>query len=83
MAYADYIPPPNDLRFDRCFKEDCFPIRIINDDLIEDTESFTVTLARSAGQTRYLTISEDANTKQVNILDNDSAFHTTRLIVFV
>ena len=83
MTYADYIPPPNDLRFDRCLRNDCFPITIINDNLIEDTESFNVTLARSAGQTRYLTISEDANTKQVNILDNDSAFHTTRLIVFV
>ena len=83
MAYADYIPPPNDLRSNRCSKNECFPITILNDDLIEDTESFNVTLARSAGQTRFLTISEDANTKQVNILDNDSAFHTTRLIVFV
>ena len=71
VSGQDYRPPINNLRFGMCEKKECFPIEIINDDLIEETESFNVTLEKSTGLSRFFNILEGSRVETVFIIDND------------
>ena len=84
MSGQDYRPPINNLRFGMCETKECFPIEIINDDLIEETESFNVTLDKSTGLSRFLNILERSRVETVLIIDNDCmCTHWTTLCVII
>ena len=69
MSSDDYTTKMDEvLSFGECEKKRCTEIGIINDTLVEHTESFTVSL--SSLQDR---IKADTQAAVINIEDNDSA----------
>ena len=84
VSGRDYRPPINNLRFGMCETKECFPIEIIDDDLIEETESFDVTLDKSTGLSRFFNILESSRVETVFIIDNDCmCTHWTTLCVII
>ena len=84
VSGRDYWSPTSNLRFGTCETKECFPIEIIDDDLIEETESFNVTLEKSTGLSRFFNILESSRVETVFIIDNDCmCTHWTTLCVIM
>ena len=60
------------LMFDSCDKKSCVNISIVDDDVIEDTESFSVLLAETPGLDVRITL--DPVEAEIEIIDNDSEY---------
>ena len=56
--------------FDSCDKESCINISIVDDDVIENTESFSVLLEETPGLDIRITL--DPVEAEIQIIDNDS-----------
>ena len=80
VSGRDYRPPTRNLTFGLCETREYFPIEIIDDSLIEETESFNVTLEKSIGLDRFFNILEGSRVETVFIIDNDcTCTHWTTL----
>ena len=60
------------LMFDSCDKKSCVNISIVDDDVIEDTESFSVLLAETPGLDVRITL--DPVEAEIEIIDNGSEY---------
>ena len=60
------------LMFDSCDKKSCVNISIVDDDVIEDTESFSVLLTETPGLDVRITL--DPVEAEIEIIDNDSEY---------
>ena len=60
------------MMFDSCDKKSCVNISIVDDDVIEDTESFSVLLAETPGLDVRITL--DPVEAEIEIIDNDSEY---------
>ena len=69
------------LMFDSCDKKSCINISIVDDDVIENTESFSVLLAETPGL--IIRIMLDPVEAEIEIIDNDSEFSWTAQYVLV
>ena len=45
----DFVPVPTSLRFERCGNRSCTNIAILSDEIMEETETVTITLDRTFG----------------------------------
>ena len=71
VAGEDYrLAENNILRFGACEKKQCLPITIVDNDIIEDTETFEVTLAPALGLSNRFTL--DPRVTTITIEDGDS-----------
>ena len=73
----DYIDPGftggnSFFRYDSCQQKDCFDITIVNDNEVEDNETFTVTLEFNIGSGSAVKL--EGNTAEITIIDVDSMF---------
>ena len=69
---ADYIPVNRDLVFDSTTNQFMMPVTIIDDDLLEPTERFQLTLATLDGDVML-----NPDRADVDILDNDRKWTRT------
>ena len=69
---SDYGLESETLRFDACAKRQCLMLPIVNDDIIEDTESFSINLEKSLGLSNRFTV--DPSVKVINITDDDGKY---------
>ena len=58
-----------ELRFSACAKRQCLNVAILEDLLLEETETFTIHLEKSLGLSNEFTV--DPSVKVINITDND------------
>ena len=83
VSYEDYVAVSNfTLVFDRCQRKSCVNLTIVNDDVLEMVESFTVSLGNPNPNNSIQTedrfahlasrISIDPETAEIHIIDNDS-----------
>ena len=66
---VDYVPPEGIFRFSAGEMEDCFDIVILDDELLEPLETFTVSLMPSESLGNDIVFSQD--TIVVRIIDRD------------
>ena len=66
---SEYHLQRAELRFPVCAKKQCLSVSIIDDLLLEDTETFTIHLEKSLGLSNKFTV--DPSVKVINITDND------------
>ena len=77
----DYTLNDRALNFGACSKKECLTVDIIDDDLIEDTETFTITLQPpSQDFTERIILSPNVTT--VTIEDEDSKFPDLSLVFY-
>ena len=67
---VDYDSDSQTVLFDSCQRSHCVDIAIVDDTEIEDSETFTVSLARQNGSP----ITVEPSVGQIEILDNDSMY---------
>ena len=67
----DYSSVPTPLKFDSCETRQCTNITIMNDMLVENTESFSVTLVRTADLDTRITLDPDVG----EIVITDGSFY--------
>ena len=74
MSGGDYTVPENPvrLRFPACYDRYCTDIRITDDNVLEQLESFTVSLWRSEGIGNEIRL--ESNEMEVIIIDDDGVF---------
>ena len=65
--------------FDSCQRSHCVDIAIVDDTEIEDSETFTVSLARQNGND----ITVEPSVGQIEILDNDSMYTRDRVCMCI
>ena len=70
MSRSDYTPPVNPVRFPACDNRYCTDIAITNDNILEQEESFTVSLMRSEGIGNEIRVEPDVI--EIIIHDEDS-----------
>ena len=74
VAGEDYIITESILRFGACENKQCLPVTIVDNDIIEDAETFQVTLAPSTlGLSNRFTL--DPRITTVTIEDGDSELY--------
>ena len=73
---GDHLGMSADLVFAPCDSERCHKIPINDDMIVEQPESFFVTLERSDGLDDRIRLHRDFTNKEVTILDNDSKWNT-------
>ena len=66
---SDYVAPSNRLEFESCATRQCLEIVIFNDLVLEDDESFNVTLSLDAGTSKNILLG--VTTAKVLIIDAD------------
>ena len=66
---SDYVSPSNLLEFESCATRQCLEIEILNDLVLEDDESFNVTLSLDAGTSKNILLG--VTTAEVLIIDAD------------
>ena len=57
-------------RYDSCQQKDCFDITIVNNEDVEDDETFTITLELNIG--RGSAVKVEGNTAEITIIDEDT-----------
>ena len=67
--FLDYIPPTRNFRYGARLKQDCFEIAIVNDSVLEKTESFNVTLSFETGRGNAIVL--EGSTARIKIIDDD------------
>ena len=72
MLGSDFSVKHEVLRFGACEKRQCITIPILDDNIVEDTESFSIHLEKSLGLSNRFMI--DPGVKVINITDNDGMF---------
>ena len=71
---SDYGLEREIVRFGACELRQCVTIPIRDDNIVEDTESFSIHLEKSAGLSSRFTA--DPGVKVINITDNDGMLST-------
>ena len=69
---SDYGLEREILRFGACETRQCLMLPIVNDDVIEDMESFSIHLEKSLGLSNRFTV--DLSVKVINITDDDGKY---------
>ncbi|ETW92157.1 MAG: hypothetical protein ETSY2_54335 [Candidatus Entotheonella gemina] len=72
VAPMDYGAVSTVVMFDECETQSCNPILIVDDDVLENVESFNVTLERTPGLDVRITL--DPVDGEIEITDNDGRF---------
>ena len=67
--YSEYNLQRAELRFPACATKQCLNVSIIDDLLVEDTETFTIHLETSLGLSNEFEV--NPSVKVINITDND------------
>ena len=72
---GDHSGVSGDLVFSTCISESCIRIPITDDMMVEQRESFFVSLQRTEGLDTRIQIDPDFDEKEVTIVDDDSKYY--------
>ena len=67
----DYVDMPEVISFDSCENRVCVDVHTIDDDVIENEETFTVTLGVDSSLSRKIRVKSQSRIATITIHDND------------